>query len=32
MWVDKIKELNESSTKEEQPAKKALLKKDFAET
>ena len=28
-WVDKVRELNKSSAKEEQPAEEALLEEDF---
>ena len=31
VWADKVRELDESSTEEEQPAKEAPLKKDFME-
>ena len=30
-WVDEVRELDESSAKEKQPAKKAPLKEDFTE-
>ena len=31
VWVDKVKDLNKSSTEEEQPTEESLLKEDFAE-
>ena len=30
-WVDEVRELDESSAKEEQPAEKAPLEEDFTE-
>ena len=30
-WVDEVRELDESSTKEEQPAEEAPLEEDFME-
>ena len=29
VWADKVRELNESSAKEEQPTEETLLKEDF---
>ena len=31
VWADKVRELDESSTKEEQPTEEAPLKEDFME-
>ena len=31
VWADKMRELDESSAKEEQPAKEAPLEEDFTE-
>ena len=31
VWVDKVRELNESSAEKEQPTEKAPLEKDFME-
>ena len=31
VWVDEVRELNESSAEKEQPAEEASLEKDFTE-
>ena len=31
VWANKVRELDESSAREEQPAEEALLKEDFME-
>ena len=31
VWIDKVRKLDKSSVKKEQPAKKAPLKEDFVE-